>query len=111
MGLIGAQTVAWSRFTGFTTNAAGVQVPAFSAPVDVVGSFQPVTAKLIEQLGLDFTRNYATFFASENFGDVQRDKTGDRLAYGGKVFQIESKTPWHAQDGWEYVLCVEVTNA
>ena len=111
MGLIGAQTVAWSRFLGLTTNAAGIDVPSWMAPMNVTGSFQPVSATLVQQLGLDMTKNYATFFASQDFGDPDRDKTGDRLGYAGKVWQVESKTPWYAQDGWEYVLCVEVTNA
>lgn len=111
MGLIGAQTVRWLQFSGMTTNAAGFDVPAFAAPVMVKGSFQAVSSKLLHELGLDLSRNYGTFFASKNFGDVARDKTGDRLTYAGRTFQIISKTPWYAQDGWDYVLCVELTNA
>lgn len=111
LGLIGPQTVGWRAFLGMTQNAAGFEVPTWAASVNVLGSFQPVSSTLLQQLGLDWTKNYATFFASGQFGDVDRDKTGDRLTYAGKTYQIESKTPWYAQDGWEYVLCVEVTNA
>lgn len=111
MGLIGAQTVGWERFTGFTTNAAGVDVPSFADEVPLTGSFQAVPFKLVQQLGLDWSKTYATFYASVNFGEPERDKTGDRLTYAGKVYQIESKTTWHAQDGWDYVLCVELTYA
>lgn len=111
MGLIGPQKVGWRQFTGKTQNAAGFDVPTWSAAVDVLGSFQPVSTNMLQQLGLDWTKNYATFFASVSFGAVDRDKTGDRLVYAGKTYQIESKTPWDAQDGWNYVLCVEVTNA
>jgi len=110
MGLIGAQRVQWLRFDMMATNAAGVDVPGFLEPVEVTGSFQAVSANLIKELGLDFTRNYATFFASQNFGDVNRGKTGDRLIYAGRTYQIESETPWFSQDGWKYVLCVELTN-
>lgn len=111
MGLIGAQAVGWLQFSSMTTNPAGVKVPTWAAPVTVYGSFQAVSSKLIHELGLDLSRNYGTFFASRNFGDVGRDKTGDRLTYAGKTFQVISKTPWHAQDGWDYVMCVEVTDA
>ena len=111
MSLVGAQTVAWSKFLGMATNAAGVDVASFSPAVNVIGSFQPVSATLVQQLGLDMTKNYATFFASREFGDPDRNKAGDRLSYAGKVWQVESKTPWNPQDGWEYVLCVELTNA
>jgi hypothetical protein len=111
MGLIGAQAVGWRKYLGKVTNAAGFDVITWAEAVTVYGSFQPVSDAMVQQLGLDMTKNYATFFASENFGEVDRDKTGDRLVYAGKTYQIESKTPWHSQDGWDYVLCVEVKNA
>lgn len=111
LGLTGTQDVEWSAFEGKTTNAAGYDVATWADPVTVAGSFQAVSSSLIQQLGLDMSRNYGTFFASKNFGDLNRDKTSDRLAYAGKIYQVISKTPWHAQDGWDYVLCVEVTNA
>lgn len=111
LGLIGPQSVQWLRFQGITQNAAGFDVPTWQAPVEVLGSFQPVQASLLQQLGLDWTKNYATFFASYDVTDVDRDKTGDRLIYAGRTYQVESKNPWFAQDGWENVLAVEVTNA
>lgn len=110
-GLIGRQTVQWLRFTGMTTNAAGVDVPAWAEPVDIYGSFQAVSATMLQNLGLDWTKDYATFYNENQFSDPSRDKTGDRLIYGGDTYQIESKTPWYKQDGWESVLCVKVTNA
>ena len=110
LGLISSQAVGWRAYVGKTINAAGFEVPTFAEPVTVYGSFQPVSDNMVQQLGLDMTKNYATFFASRNFGEVDRDKTGDRLIYAGRVYQIESKTPWHDQDGWDYVLCVELKN-
>lgn len=108
MGVIGAQEVQWSRFLNKTTNAAGIDVPTFAAPVTVYGSFQAVDQNLLQNLGLDWTKNYATFYASEDFGDVNRDKTGDRLVYGGTTYGVLSKTPWFLQDGWNRVFCVEI---
>lgn len=108
MGVIGAQEVQWAKFLGKTTNAAGIDVPAFEAPTTVYGSFQAVDQNLLQNLGLDWTKNYATFYASADFGDVNRDKTGDRLVYGGTTYSILSKTPWFKQDGWTRVLCVEI---
>lgn len=108
MGVIGAQEVQWLQFLGKTTNAAGIDVPTFAEPVTVYGSFQAVGQNLLQNLGLDWTKNYATFYATMDFGDVERDKTGDRLVYGGKTFSCESKTPWFEQDGWSRVLCVEI---
>lgn len=111
LGLIPSQAVGWQRFLGIVTNAAGIDVPTWRAPVTIRGSFQPVSATLMQALGLDMTKNYATFYASQPMQDVDRDKTGDRLTYNGKTWQIISKTEWYPQDGWDGILCVEVTNA
>lgn len=111
LGLIAGQRVGWRQYLGMVTNPAGVKVVTWAAAVDVFGSFQPVPATLLQQYGLDVSKNYATFYASRDMTDPDRNKTGDRLIYAGKVYQVESKTPWFAQDGWESVLCVEVTNA
>jgi len=110
-GLIGVQVVAWRRFTGRAANAAGVLVNTYGTSADVAGSFQPVPATLLQQLGLDFTKNYATFYASADFGDPDRDKSGDLLTYAGRTYTVISKNPWYDQDGWESVMAVQVTNA
>ena len=111
LGLISGQQVGWRRYLGKVKNPAGVQVVTWAAAVDIMGSFQPIDSKLFQQYGLDVSKEYATFYSSQGFTDPERDKTGDRLIYGGEVWQIESKCPWLLQDGWSRVLCVRVTNA
>lgn len=110
-GVIGQQAVEWSLFQGLATNAAGVKVATWADPVPIGGSIQPVPKDLIQQLGLDWTKNYVNFYASADMGDVTRDKTGDKLAYAGKTYQILSNNDWLAQDGWKGVMAVEVPNA
>jgi len=110
-GLIGRQAVSCRPFLGLTANAAGNKVPSYGATVELYGSFQPVSASMLQQLGLDWSKNYATFYCERVFNEPERDKTGDLLTYNGKTYRVESRTPWFAQDGWESVLCVEVTNA
>lgn len=109
--MIARQPVQWLRYQGMTKNAAYIEVPSWADPVDIAGSFQPIDRNLYQALGLDWTKNYANFFYENTFQDVTRDVTGDRLVYGGKTYQIESKQPWFLQDGWEKVLCIEVTDA
>lgn len=111
MGVIGQQAIAWARNTGLTTLASGAQVPTWADPVTIYGSLQPVDNTLLQQLGLDWTKNYCTFYAPAEFREVDRDQTGDRLTYAGKTYQVLNKTSWFAQDGWERVMCVEVPNA
>lgn len=109
--LISKQIVAYQAFQGMTTNAAGVEVPTFAAAVNIGGSLQPIPKSLIQQLGLDWTKNHVNFYASQDIGDVQRDRTGDRFTYAGKLYQVLSNNDWFAQDGWKGVMAVEVTNA
>lgn len=111
LSLIGPQPVAWAAFSGMTTNAAGIDVPTWAAAVTVYGSFQPASNTLLQTLGLDWNKNYAIFYASQAFTEPDRDMSGDRLTYAGKTYQVESGSKWFTQDGWEGVLCVEVTNA
>jgi hypothetical protein len=105
---IAPQTVEYYAYTSRTLNAVGMYVTTFAEPVDVQGSFQPVPRALYQQLGLDFTKNYAMFYATQQLGDVTRDRTGDQLAFNGKRWQIEAANDWHAVDGWNGVLCIEV---
>lgn len=109
--LIGRQTLQWLAYAGMTTLADGSKAPSWAAPVTVRGSFQPASRNMIQQLGLDWNKDYHTFYNERAFKDVERDITGDRLVFAGRTYQIESKTPWFQQDGWESVLCAKVTNA
>lgn len=108
LGVIGNQMVQWHKFAGLTTNAAGVQRPTWAAPVTINGSFQPADAATIQQLGLDWTRNYVNFFAPAEFKEIERDQSSDRVSYAGRMYQVVGKAAWYHQDGWERVLCVEV---
>lgn len=111
MGVIGQQTVGWAKFTGMTTGPSGIDIAEWAAPVDIFGSLQAVDSTLLQQLGLDWTKNYCTFYAPAEFREVDRDQTGDKLLYAGKTYQVLNKASWFAQDGWERVMCVEVPGA
>lgn len=111
MGIIGRQSVQWFRYTGLTTTPAGLQRPTWADPVTITGSLQPVDANTLQNLGLDWTKNYVTFFAPAEFNEVERDQSSDRVAYAGRKYQVVGKTAWFHQDGWEKVICVEVRDA
>jgi hypothetical protein len=111
LGLIGAQSVEWMMFNGTTTTDAGIEVSAFSDPISVSGSLQPAPNTLIQNLGLDWTKNYVMFYASAAFVEPGRDLVGDRIRYAGLTYSVENRVSWFAQDGWDAVLCVELTNA
>lgn len=109
--IIAKQTVTYFQYTGRTTNAIGYDVASFAAGIDLLGSWQPVPRDRYEYLGLDFQRNYVTFYVSKNILDIQRDVSGDQIEYNGKRWQCQSSNDWYAVDGWVGILCVEIDNA
>lgn len=108
--VIGKQSITYYRNTGRTLGASGKYVASFGQGCCLEGSFQPVPRSRYQMFGLDFQKNYATFFASIDAMDLVRDAAGDQLTYCGKRYQVESTTPWFSQDGWKSILCVEIAN-
>lgn len=110
IGVIGAQTVMWSHATGRTNNIIGLLVTTYADPVAVTGSFQPVPRALIETLGLDFNKEYVTFFTTTSFQDIGRDDAPDKFVFDGSTYQVLNNTEWMAVDGWNSSIAVKITS-
>lgn len=108
LSVIRPQPVQWAAFTGRTTNAAGLDVPTWAAPVAIRGSVQDVDRAQMQTLGLDMLQEYVNVYTSNPVKTVQRDGSGDRIIYNGNTYSCESSADWYAQDGWVAVLCVKV---
>lgn len=107
MTVQGLQQVLYYRFISRTTNEIGLDESDYDSPIIVTGSLQPVPRDRYEQLGLDFNRNYFTFYASKNIQDLKRDVSGDKISFNGKVFECISANDWYAIDGWLSITMVE----
>lgn len=106
---IGMQQVLYYRFLTRTTNDIGLDESNYDSPIIVSGSLQPVPRNRYEQLGLDFNRNYFTFYAAKNIQDLARDVSGDRISFNGKVFDCISANDWYGIDGWLAITLVEIS--
>lgn len=106
--VIAPQTVKLFKTTARAANAIGMQVSAYAAPVNVRGSFQPVPRNLYQQYGLDFNKNYATFYVSALIQDVTRATGGDQVEFGGRRYQVLSENDWIQVDGWTAPLLVDI---
>lgn len=104
---LGQQAVVYRRCTSRTTDAAGRQVSVYATPVTVYGSFQAVNTDLLTSYGLDMNKQYATFFASAQFNEPNRDQSPDAFDYGGRRWIAVTSVDWYAQDGWNSVLVVD----
>ncbi len=106
--VLGKQTVAYFQATSRALNNIGLEVTTYAEAVNVLGSWQPVPRRMYKQYGLDLQKDYYTFYASKNIIDLERDVSGDILAFDGMRYQAESNVEWFAVDGWNAVLCVKI---
>lgn len=107
--IIAKQTVQWSHATSRVNNSIGLLEVTYATPVAVVGSFQPVPRNLFEKLGLDFNKEYVSYFTSHTFQDVARDVGPDQFVFAGDTWECMSNTDWTNVDGWLQSLAVKIS--
>lgn len=106
--VIKEQTIQYYQFDTRTLNSVGQYETVFLEPVNIVGSFQPVPRSLYRTYGLDFQKEYYTFYTSNDLLDLTRDVSGDQIMFMGKRYQCQSNNDWFKLDGWKGVLCVNI---
>jgi hypothetical protein len=109
LGVIGRTAVQWYSSTGRTVNGIGLQVTTFAAPITVYGSFQPVPRSAFLQLGLDFAKEYVTFYTTQAATDIERDKAPDEFVLNTHRYRCLTKTDWKQIDGWNSPIAVRLT--
>lgn len=107
--IINKDPFVYRQFKKRTTNSIGIDVPEFEPDVILNGSIQAVPRRLYQQHGLDWKKNYITIYSSDVIEGVNRDTTGDRIMFDGKLFQVLDENNWTPIDGWNGVMCVEVS--
>ena len=108
LSLIPKQNFAYYANTGRTTQANGQYLAAYASPLSLSGSVQPVPKTLYEMYGLDFAKNYFTFFVSQSVMDIARNYSGDAFVYNGVHYQCVQKTDWFQYNGWVAILAIQV---
>ena len=106
--LICTEPFDYYRFTGIETNAAGIDVRAYAAPVTVQGSVQPVDRSEYDDMGLDWTKRYIQVWTDQNVDDLYRERAGDQIGRHGFRWEIQSENDWHEIDGWNSFTAVQV---
>ena len=107
--VIPKQSIDYYRFLSRTTNEVGRDVSIYADPLKVIGSLQAVSWDRLQFLGLDSEKEYVAFYTASDLLNIERDTSGDQLAYQGKRYQIIGKpNDWVRQDGWNGVLCVRI---
>lgn len=109
--VIDSQQVLYYQFLTRALNARGVWVTTFVDPAVEVweGSVQPVNRSVYEARGLDFEKNYVSWFLPYiDATDLMRDESGDQFEWAGRRYQLKGKTDWYQQDGWVELLGVDI---
>jgi hypothetical protein len=108
--LLTHEDITYYQYQDRTQNNVGQDVTEYAPPVIIRGSFQPVPRRMYAQYGLDFQKEYYTFYTSNNLLDIQRDVSGDQIWFQGVRYQCESSNEWFGIDGWVAILCVAIAN-
>lgn len=109
---IGPQPVVWTPWVSSTVLGHGRMVPVFGPPQTITtGSVQAVPRTRYAALGLDYTRNYVTWFTPAPVRGAERDRAPDRFVWAGRLFDVATVTAWAVQDGWSEVVGIDVGSA
>jgi len=109
--LIDRQFIQYYKFISRSLNDVGEWIDVFADPVQIEGSFQPVPRTLYEQYGLDYSKDYVTFFSLANVKEFDRDVSSDQIYFGSDQYNCQSTTKWYQIDEWVEILCVRINNA
>lgn len=86
----------------------GRDVPQFESPVTLIGSLQPVSNKMYEQLGLDLNKNYKIVFSPALMQSLAEKIQPDRIVYQGLTYELVENKNWYETNGWTKALVVDL---
>lgn len=101
------QIILYSKFNGQTENDLGEDIPSYDEPIEVAGSFQPISQNLYAQNGFDLKNKYFIFYTTTNIFGIDRDSSGDKILYNNEEYQALHKDNWFLYDGFVGVTLVK----
>jgi|SRR5690606_38349006 len=108
LSALGGQTVQWHRFKSRSQNNRGQWITEYHNPTDILGSWQPVDAQTVKELGLDTSKRYHNLFTSHPVDAVNRGESPDVVVMDGRRHEVVGNMDWYRQNGWRGLLCVDV---
>jgi len=106
--VIAPETIALYPATGRTQNSIGEWVTTYAAGLPVEGSWQPIDQSKYESLGLDLSKRYFMFYASEDITGIVRNESPDIAERKGRKYSTVGDTPWYDVDGWQASMFVDI---
>ena len=107
--IIPPETLYYEKYQGTSVNEIGLNIPTYSAPLEIKGSIQyHISEKMYQAYGLDLNKNYALVDIPANVLGIQSgNKTPDRLTFHGKNWIVVKCNNWFIYNGWVKLVVVE----
>ncbi len=102
------KTVEIYKYSGTVIDEMGRDIAQYEEPISVTGSFQPVSSKMYEQLGLDLSKNYRTLYCPALIEGLAQNEQPDRLVYNGGTYETVENQVWYDTNGWTKAIFCEV---
>ena len=97
----------WYQFDKLEVDDRGREKATYKEPVNIVGNFQAMDIKTIQEMGLDTNKEYKVFYTSNNIKQVQRDTSPDYLEILEDKYDILDNNNWFKINGWNGFLCIK----
>lgn len=104
------QSFALRKWSGRSTNAAGLIVNTYERDRTFRESIQAVPRGNYQSMGLDFNKVYISIYSTVSIDELRRATSNDRVIFQGETYEVSSETDWSGIDGWVSVMCVRVSD-
>lgn len=110
LGMIASETVEYFAEAGREKQPNGVYLTTYAAGQTIEEcSVQAVNKRNYQAIGLDFAKNYVTWYIPALAATVlARGKSGDVFEWNGRRFQMVGGIDWTGQDGWASVIGCDI---
>lgn len=96
------------RWHGRKTNAVGLDVDVFAAPVPLTGSIQPVDRSRYAFMGLDAARSYIAIYSSTRAEALTRTANPDQVEYLDRRYRIMNAADWQVPANYSGLMAVDI---
>ena len=106
--LIRPVSINYYKFTGRTTNSAGLDVNTFDTVTALTATVQAVPRKLYDRMGLDYTKRYISIWSVDDIDTLYRDRAGDNIGFNGRRYSVLDDADWTSIDGWNSMVAIDI---
>ncbi|RBQ30670.1 hypothetical protein CRU92_10880 [Arcobacter sp. FW59] len=98
----------WYQFDKLEVDGRGKEKAIYKEPVLIVGSFQSMDIKTVQEIGLDIHKDYKVFYTSNNIQIVQRETSPDYLEIFEDTYDVlHLPNDWFKMNGWRGLICIK----